>query len=139
MGLADRLRDALLAPAHPPAPPARRADPTGEGGGIVFESLYPRSSAPILPAPVSSSSRRNVNAALVSTILSPANPARKALVIVNETGTGDLYLAEAGDVTLEAYTAKLRPGVTAVIRDYAGDVAGIWTVADGTARVTEET
>jgi hypothetical protein len=136
----DRLRDALLAPAHPPAPPRRRQpDPTGEGGGIVFESLYPRSSAPILPAPVSASTFRTVVASLAPVILAPANPSRKALVIVNETGTGDLYLAEGGQVSDEAYTAKLRPGATAVIRQYVGDVSGFWTVADGAARVTEET
>lgn len=64
---------------------------------------------------------------------------RHGFRIVNETATGVLYLAYGDSASVTSYTVKMAPGDSheRIGDDYHGPVYGYWTVADGSARVTE--
>lgn len=70
-----------------------------------------------------------------------ANPARKTVVIVNDS-TADLYLRYgAGTASLTTYTHRLGPNdeITVSGWEWIGDITGIWSAVNGNARVTETT
>jgi hypothetical protein len=119
----------------------RRPNGADDGaGGLPFEQLYPAHRATgILQS--SYAPPRAVAATLVSTILAPANPARRSLTIVND-GTANLYVNRAGFASTSSFAVKLSAGATFVLEPpdaYAGDVAGVWDAVNGSARITETT
>lgn len=80
----------------------------------------------------------SVTAAAVSTALLTANTARKGAVIWNES-TSVLYVALAGTASTTAYTWQVAPGGYLELPGvtYTGAISGIWSTANGSARVTE--
>lgn len=79
-----------------------------------------------------------VPASAASVLLADANPARRALSIVND-GTGILYIVHGLTASTSSYTKALGQADTYVIEDtpYQGPVAGVWTSPNGSARITE--
>lgn len=127
-----RWRDRLTVALRPSSP--------AEPGGLPFSDLYPT----LRPVGIRSRAYppvRFVAASTRSTLLAIANPARVALEIVND-GAGNLYLAAGAAATTTSYTAKLPAGALFAFEDpdvYQGDIYGVWDVASGAARITEQT
>jgi hypothetical protein len=71
-------------------------------------------------------------------VLLAAKAARRGAVIVNES-TAVLYLAYAATASLTAYTYAVPAGSTFEMPRpaYTGAISGIWSAANGSARVTE--
>lgn len=82
----------------------------------------------------------SVAANAASVTLLAANTNRKGATFVNE-GTANLFLAQFTPASLTSYTAKIGPGVLYELypQDYQGIVTGIWDVANGNCRITENT
>jgi hypothetical protein len=89
--------------------------------------------------------RTNVAASVTSVQLLAANASRLAFSIYNDSATADLYVAfGTADASATSFTVKLGPGdfyesPTDGDYSYAGAVQGLWSVASGTARMTEVT
>lgn len=82
----------------------------------------------------------NVAASLTSVTLAASNASRRGLTVFNETVTGTLRLVTDGaPASATHYTVALVPGAywEMPAPPTAAAVTGIWTVADGAARVTE--
>ena len=122
------LRAVLVGPPSDPSP----------AGGMPFDSLYPS----IPGAGIRRPTYRppwSIAAATESVLLAPWNPVRRRLTIVNDS-TADLYVAKGSVATTVTYAAKVSAGGLYVMDEpYQGDVAGVWSAANGAARVTEET
>lgn len=119
-----------------------RRRPSGDdvAGGLPFEQLYPPHRPTGIVSP-SYQSTRSVAATLSSTLLAPANPARRSLTITND-GTANLYVNRAGFASTSSFAVKLTAGATMVLESpdvYLGDVAGVWDAVNGSARITETT
>lgn len=82
----------------------------------------------------------SVAASVSSVVLRAANAARLGLTIFNDS-TAILYLAFAATATTSAYTVKIGPGDYYELPRpvYTGDISGIWSAANGNARVTAVT
>ena len=75
-----------------------------------------------------------------SAVLVVANPARRQVMIYNDSGK-NLRIAFAATATATAFT-RLIPSKQEWVGDlngYMGDIAGIWEGAGGFARITEVT
>jgi hypothetical protein len=87
------------------------------------------------------STTANVASSATVVTLQAANSSRVKLTIVHDDTASTLYVKEGSTATLTDYTYKLSPSAygdtTLIIDDYSGIVTGIWSVATGTARVTE--
>lgn len=87
----------------------------------------------------------SVAANLASVTLLAANTARKGFSIINDsTVATTLYVAFAASATATTFYRKLFAGDSMVfpegeLPNYTGIVTGIWTVATGSARITEFT
>lgn len=81
-----------------------------------------------------------VASSATSVSLLAANPARRRFVVVNESSK-TLFIAFAATATLTAYTVSVAGGMVyeGVLNDYTGVVSGIWSTANGNARITEIT
>lgn len=82
----------------------------------------------------------NVAASATSVQLLAANTNRKGASFTNE-GSANLFLAEFTPASLTSYTVKIGPGVMYELypQNYTGIVTGIWDVANGFVRITENT
>jgi hypothetical protein len=121
----------ILRAIAPPPP-----EPTA--GGLPWSDVYPtrggvglrqRTYQPL----------RSIAASTSSVQLAAANAARRSLVIYNDS-TADLYLAHGPAASTSGYTYKLAGGATYVLEEpgcYQGDVSGVWSAANGAARLTE--
>jgi hypothetical protein len=82
----------------------------------------------------------NINASISSVRLLAANVGRRGAVIVNDSQSATLYLKYGPTASLTSFTYYLGPGQTwempAAIT-YTGIIDGVWSIASGTARVTE--
>lgn len=81
----------------------------------------------------------SVAASASSVSLLAANTARKGVTIVNDS-TATLYLAYAATASTTSYTYKLQAGETFEMPGlpyYGGAISGIWSAANGNARITE--
>lgn len=86
----------------------------------------------------------NVAAAVASTQLFAANPDAKIRTIVNDSALARLYIKYGTAASATSYTEYLDPGESYEFPRgdtgiYVGVVHGIWTLASGSARVTEVT
>jgi hypothetical protein len=124
------LRRLLLALDPPPEEPA----------GLAWGAIYPTRPVPRSLARPAFYPVRSVPAvASGSIVIAPANPARRSLTIVNAS-TATLYLAHGPAASTVAYTVAVGPGATYILEEpsiYQGDLAGIWSAANGSAQVTE--
>jgi hypothetical protein len=93
------------------------------------------------PAASATGTVTSVTAATTSATLHASNTARLGLAVYNDS-TAILYLALAAPASTTSYTVQIPAGgyyelPTGVI--YTGIVTGIWSAANGAARVTELT
>jgi len=81
-----------------------------------------------------------VASSATSVTLLASNPARRRIVIVNESSK-TLFVAFAATATTSAYTVAVAGNATfqGVLNDYTGIVTGIWSAVSGNARITEIT
>ena len=81
-----------------------------------------------------------VGASITPVTLLVANAARRRFTIVNE-GVKTLFVAFAATASATAYTAAIAGGgvYEGVLNDYTGIVTGVWSAANGNARITEIT
>lgn len=88
--------------------------------------------------PSSTAILTNVPASLTSVQLLAANPLRKVATCFNES-TGILYLKFGAIASNSSYTVQIAPGGYYELPQpvYTGEVDGIWTIANGFARMTE--
>lgn len=86
-----------------------------------------------------SGTQTNVPAATSATPLIASNTSRKQVVIHNDSTATLFYLQATGTVSLSKFTDYLGPNDTIRISgaDWTGAVSGIWSDANGNARVTE--
>ncbi len=123
--------EALRTPAPAPRP---------TGGGLAWGDVYPSLRPPGIN-PRTYPATRSVASSTDSVILALANPARRALSIVND-GTANLYVNLGAVASSGSFTSKLPAGATFVIEGpdvYRGDVAGVWDALSGFARIREQT
>ena len=80
----------------------------------------------------------SVAAAVSSVPLLGSRSGRSGVVIVND-GAAILYVAYAPVASLTAFTYKVPPGAVLEMAQpvYSGPISGIWSSADGSARITE--
>jgi hypothetical protein len=89
-------------------------------------------------APVYAAALSSVTAAITSTSLLAANPARRGVQLHNNS-TSVLYLAYAATATATAYTVYVPSMGTWEMPQpiYTGALTGIWVAANGSAKITE--
>ena len=92
------------------------------------------------PAPPATAALTSVASSIVSVLLLASNANRKKFVIFNDS-IRTLRVAFAATASATAFSVLLASGGSYVsaVNDYTGDVAGIWNIANGFARVTEIT
>jgi hypothetical protein len=116
------------------APPV---DPS-PAGGLPWADLYPTTAGAGIRRPTYRPPY-SVPASLTSTILAAANPARSGVQITNDS-TASLFIGLGPVVSSVSYTAKVGPGGLYVIGKpgpYLGDLSGVWSAINGSARITE--
>lgn len=95
--------------------------------------------SPVSVVPVASATGNltSVAASATTVVVLASNAARKGAMITNDS-TAILYLAFAATSSITAFSLKLFPN-SAYITDtlYTGVISGIWSSANGSARVTE--
>lgn len=84
----------------------------------------------------SSTTNTNVAASATSVTLAAANSSRKELTIWNDS-QATLYIKEGTTASATDFKFKLLPDDYYYTNNYTGRVDGIWSVATGTARVSE--
>ena len=82
----------------------------------------------------------SVASSVTSVTLLAANAARRRFVVVNESSK-TLFIAFAATATVTAYTVNVAGNAVyeGILNDYTGVVSGIWSSANGNARITEIT
>lgn len=83
----------------------------------------------------------SVASATSSTQLLAANTSRKGMSVFNES-TATLYLAFAGSASITAYSVQIPTNAffeMPASPTYTGAIFGIWSAANGNARLTEFT
>lgn len=89
---------------------------------------------------VATATLANVASSATSVTVDAANAARLGMMIHNDS-TAILYLKYGATASVTSYTVRLDPGVQWEMPEpvYTGIVDGIWSAANGNARVTELT
>lgn len=111
-----------------------------DSGGNLVASWAP---LPVQSKPLqtSTSALTQVTAATSTTTVLASNSSRVGAYVFNDS-TATLYLAFASTASTTAYTLQVPPGGT-YLHDgpviYTGQLSGIWSAANGAARVTEVT
>ena len=92
------------------------------------------------PSRPSTATISSVASSATSVTLLVANPARRRVVIVNESSK-TLFVAFAATATTAAYTVSIAGNATysGPLNDYTGIITGIWSAVNGNARITEIT
>ena len=82
----------------------------------------------------------SVPSAITSSVLLAANPARRKVLVYNDS-TKKLYVAFAATATTGAYTVQLPAGgfYESDVNCYTGVISGIWNAVNGNALVTSVT
>ena len=99
----------------------------------------PATSLSVTQSYAATSTLSNVTSIATSVTLLAANNNRKTAIIYNDS-TAILYVCcNASAASTTNYTVKLQPDATLIIKgdDYSGEIKGVWTSANGAARVTE--
>lgn len=80
----------------------------------------------------------NVNGSASSVTLLAANTDRRGLLLVNDS-TATLYLKYGATASTTSYSVKMEPGSYWEMPRpiYTGRIDGIWSAANGAARITE--
>lgn len=83
----------------------------------------------------------SIAAAAADTQLLAANAARLSASVFNQTATGILYLKYGAGASATSFKVAIQPGGYFELPEpgYTGAVNGFWSVADGFARISEET
>lgn len=88
---------------------------------------------------IARSTLSNVASSASTGTLAAANLNRRGLIIFNDS-TADLYIKYGAAASLTSFSYKVPTGGTFEMQDgsvYTGVVDGIWSAANGNARVTE--
>lgn len=95
---------------------------------------------PVTSAQSASATCANVSSSATSVTVLASNTSRGGVCITNES-TATLYLKFGATASLTSYTVPIGPGkyweMPAWPKIYTGVLDGIWSAANGTARVTE--
>jgi hypothetical protein len=88
----------------------------------------------------SATTMTSVASSLTSVALLPANATRKGAALYNES-TAILYIAFAATASITAYTVQVPANSSYQLPApvYTGAISGIWSAANGFARITELT
>jgi hypothetical protein len=120
----------------------RRPNGGDLAGGLPFEQLYPPHRPTGLDLPRYAPTLA-IAASTSSVVLAAPNPARRSLVIVNDSPSATLYVTFGPVASLSSFAGEVGPGASFVIQEpgvYYGVVAGVWTSPPvGAARITETT
>lgn len=86
----------------------------------------------------------NVTSAAADTLLLAANPLRLGFVIANDSASVLYVLLGSGAASPTNYTYQIDakttvPGVASLLPNWAGQIRGYWSAANGAALVTEVT
>jgi hypothetical protein len=106
---------------------------------LVAGVKTPATSLSVTQSYAATSTLSNVTSIATSVTLLAANNNRKTAIIYNDS-TAILYVCcNASAASTTNYTVKLQPDATLIIKgdDYSGEIKGVWTSANGAARVTE--
>lgn len=97
-----------------------------------------QSSVKVSQTPVATAVLTNATSSATTAVVKAANANRRGFLLHNDS-TAILYLAYASTASLTAYTVKIPPdGYWEMpIPVYTGALAGIWSAANGFARITE--
>ena len=111
---------------------------TGFGADGVYSDVSDSAPLPTKRAGVGTAVLTSVASSVSSVTIAAANTARRMLLIYNDS-TSVLYLAYAATATATAFTIKLPAASLYEMPSpvYTGIVTGIWSSANGSARVTE--
>lgn len=91
-----------------------------------------------MPTPSATPTLTNVAASVTSVTVLASNAARLGAVILNDS-TSQVFLKYGTTASATSFAVRLGAGETLEIDQYTGRIDGIWTVANGSARVTELT
>lgn len=85
--------------------------------------------------------RTTVAASTTDVLLITANGARQGVVVFNDTATATLKIGlGTATVTASNFSLLVGPGASIELPEkFMGEVRGIWTAVDGSARITELT
>ena len=93
----------------------------------------------VAQAPSSTATLSSVASSATTVSLLASNTARKGMTVFNES-TAILYLAYAATASTTAYTVQIPANSyyeLPFIKTYTGAISGIWSAANGNARITE--
>lgn len=108
-------------------------------GSDPISTNIPSGVQAITPKVASNVALSNVTASITSVVLLANNPTRLGAVLHNDS-TAILYLKYSVTASNTSYTYKIGPDDHWEMPDnlcWTGSIAGIWTAATGTARITE--
>lgn len=113
----------------------------GQDGSANVQTLLVDATGALLvtstPTAATTSTLTNVAASATSVSLLVANTARIGAIIVND-GNARLYVKFGTTASLTSYTVQIPAGgYYEVPFGYVGDIDGIWSTANGNARITE--
>jgi hypothetical protein len=105
-----------------------------------LETLLTSLVALFAPAVAASATLSNVSSSASNVTLLAANTDRIGVLVVNDS-TATLYLKYGATATSSSYTVKMEPGSYWEMPQpiYTGIIDGIWSSANGAARITELT
>lgn len=110
----------------------------GANGGLKVEGVAGGVAQPVTPSSASSAALANIASSATSVTLQASNAARRGLLIFNDS-TQILFVKFGAAASATSYTVQIAAGgyyeMPAPI--YTGTVDGIWSSANGNARMTE--
>lgn len=120
-----------------------RATVDGNHVALALDSAGRLLVAPVsylAPAKASTATLTNVPSSASNVTVVAANANRLGVLIVNDS-TATLYLKFGATATTSSFSVKMEPGSYWEMPEplYVGIIDGIWSSADGAARVTELT
>lgn len=96
--------------------------------------LFPDASNPSANAGTTTT----IAASTTSAVVLAANPARKGVEIYNNSSLATLYLSFGATASPTAFAEKISPNTLLELPgNYLGAISGVWSVASGSAQVTE--
>ena len=119
---------------------ASNANPTAMSadGDMVSLAADRRGQLFVLPGRVATATLANVASSATNVTLQAANTSRMGWILFNDS-TAFLYVKYGATASATSFTYKIDPGGTLEMAEpvYTGIIDGIWTAADGSARLTE--
>lgn len=110
----------------------------GANGDYGPLSTDARGAVYVRERPSISATLTNITASTSNQTLAAANAARRGVAVYNDSVTATLYIKYGTTASATSFTVRLAPGdYYESPFGYTGQVDGVWTAADGAARVTE--